>query len=178
MSPFSCDREPEAIRAAWSGSSPAGWDDDLHQHVRSCAVCREAVQLAGVFREDREAAAREASIPASGVVWWRAQLRARREAARTAERPVALAQWLAVAGAMVVAVAGSLALVPSARAFFGSLAGALASPGTLFSSLGPPAGTFSSLSAWNLLAQPAILFVLAAPAVLAPVAIYLALAGE
>lgn len=178
MNPFSCPRESDTIRAAWSGAWPEGCGDDLRQHLRACPVCREAVQLAGAFREEREASIHEARVPGSGLVWWRAQLHARREAARTAERPVAMAQALAIVGALVAVVAVSWAMLPSVRTFFGGLTTGLAARADLFSSLPSPTGAFSGLSTMGLLAQPGILMVVAATLVLAPVAVYLAVAKD
>ncbi len=178
MSPFSCSRESETVRAAWSGAWPAGCDEDLQQHVRSCTVCREAILLAGVFREDREAATREARIPPSGLVWWRAQLRARREAAVVAERPVAVAQGLAVVAALAAAAGVVWALLPSVRAFLAGVASIIPARADFLPSLPSATGAFSRLSAWSLLAQPGILIVLAATLVLAPLALYLALAKD
>jgi hypothetical protein len=178
MNPFSCSREFETVRAAWSGAWPAGCDEDLQQHVRSCTVCREAVQLAAAFREDREAATHEARIPPAGLVWWRAQLRARREAAVVAERPVAVAQGLAVVAALAAAAGVVWALLPSVRTFFGGVASSLPAPSDVLPSLPSATGVFSNPSAWSLLAQPGILIVLAATLVLAPVAIYLAVAKD
>jgi hypothetical protein len=178
VSPFTCAREPETIRAAWSGAWPSGCDHELREHVAGCAVCRDAVGLAAVFREERQGAAREARVPASGVVWWRAQLRVRREAARTADTPVAVAQGLALARGLVAVVAVLLALLPSVRAVFRAMAASLPSPADLASSLPSATGALSGLSAASLLAQPGILIVLAATLLLAPVAVYLALAKE
>jgi len=178
MSPFSCSRESETVRASWSGAWPAGCDENLQQHVRSCTVCREAVQLAGAFREDREAATHEARIPPSGLVWWRAQLRARREAAVVAERPVAVAHGLAVVAALAAAVGVTWALLPSVRAFFAGVASSVPAPADVLPSLPSATGAFSNLSAWSMLAQPGILIVLAATLVLAPVALYLALGKD
>ena len=46
------------------------------------------------------------ALPESGLVWWRAQLRARQDAARVAVRPITVAQ--AVAFAAAVGVLGAL----------------------------------------------------------------------
>lgn len=54
--------------------------------------------------EERERAWSEARVPASGVVWWRAQVRAREEAARAAARPIAFVQGVAASCAVWVAV--------------------------------------------------------------------------
>ena len=178
MSPFTCTREPETIRAAWSGAWPTGCDDELREHVAGCAVCRDAVGLAAVFREERQGAAREARVPASGLVWWRAQLRVRREAARTADTPVAVAHGFALVGGLVAAVAVVLALVPSVPAVFGAITGSLPSRAHLVSSLPSATGALSGLSTASLLAQPGILIVLAATLLLAPVAVYLVVARD
>jgi hypothetical protein len=177
MSPFSCPREPETIRAAWSGNWRASCNDDLRRHVGSCRVCREAVELAAAFREDREAAIAAARVPASGLVWWRAQLRARREAAAAAERPVALAHALAVVAALAALGAVARTALPSAGRLFGVLGAGQPAPAEVAASLHGAGGALVA-SAWSLLAQPGIPIVLAGTLVLAPVALYLALARD
>ena len=59
----------------------------------------------------------EAAPPSSAIVWWRAQMRARQEAARAAERPITIVHGLAIAcgagialsliGTAIAAVRGS-----------------------------------------------------------------------
>ena len=59
----------------------------------------------------------EAAPPSSAIVWWRAQMRARQEAARAADRPITIVHGLAIAcgvgialsliGTAVAAVRGS-----------------------------------------------------------------------
>ena len=39
----------------------------------------------------------EAAPPSSAIVWWRAQMRARQEAARAADRPITIVHALAIA---------------------------------------------------------------------------------
>jgi hypothetical protein len=55
----------------------------------------EAVAIAGALRDDYESLCRGAQVPPAGLVWWRATIRARAEAARTAERPITFVQSLA-----------------------------------------------------------------------------------
>ena len=50
----------------------------------------EQAAIAGAFFEDRDCAQAEAVVPSSSAVWWRAQIRAREEAARVATRPDAV----------------------------------------------------------------------------------------
>lgn len=46
----------------------------------------------------------EAAPPSSAIVWWRAQLRARQEAAQVAERPITIVHALAIACGLGLAV--------------------------------------------------------------------------
>jgi len=62
-------------------------------------------ELAALLREDHEAVAAAATVPASGLVWWRATIRARAEAARIAERPITFAQSLAATCIIALALA-------------------------------------------------------------------------
>jgi len=61
--------------------------------------------VATVFHDEREEAWREARLPTSGQVWWRASTRARAEAAATAARPITMLQGLAGACAAGVSAA-------------------------------------------------------------------------
>jgi hypothetical protein len=61
--------------------------------------------IAGAFFEDRDCARAEAVVPSSSAVWWRAQIRAREEAARVAARPLLVFQALATIVVAVVAIA-------------------------------------------------------------------------
>ena len=91
--------------------------------------------VADAIAQDAARAASEAQPPSSAIVWWRAQMRARREAAQLAERPITIVHALSVAagiglmlsviGYAVAGVKGSLgwitALWQSAAAAAGSL---------------------------------------------------------
>ena len=105
----SCPHEVEAIDAVTGGSWPTACSADLRSHVASCAVCREAVEVATVIRDECEAAHAEVRVPSAGLVWWRAQLRARQEVAETAGRPITYAQTAAAtAAAALLFVLGGL----------------------------------------------------------------------
>ncbi len=69
-----------------------------------------------VIREEYEAATRQARVPPPELVWIRAQLRAREEAARKAARPIVFAQAIGVAAfaGLLVSLGGrfSLAQLP------------------------------------------------------------------
>ena len=65
---------------------------------------RDDLIVAHALREDHEVLCACAPIPPAGLVWWRATIRARADAARTVERPIAVAQFLAVACLLALAV--------------------------------------------------------------------------
>ena len=74
--------------------------------------------VADAIAMEASAARTESAPPSSAIVWWRAQMRARQEAARVVERPLTIAHGLAVAcgiglvlsliGSAVARVRGSL----------------------------------------------------------------------
>jgi hypothetical protein len=95
-----CCLEADALCAALQSRWPDRLDQELRAHIESCPVCADVVTVAGGIGQDREKTAAEAVIPDSGRVWWLAQMRARREDARAAVRPIATAQWIAFASAV------------------------------------------------------------------------------
>src|SRR3954462_5489147 len=163
-----CDREQDVLDALAAGRWRERWNDDLRAHVSACDVCADLANVAAALLDD-DAAGIDARIPPAGVVWWRAQLRAREDAARAAGRPVAFIQGVAASVAVWLIV---------------SLVRAL------------PADYFSSSRTWICSAHPSVtatmadigrataavplvvLVLLAVWLVLAPVAIYFAAADE
>ena len=91
-----CDREPEVLDAA---STRCG--DELGEHIAECASCRDLFDAASAVIDDRRTLMRDARIPSSGLVWWRTQMRARQDAARTARRIINVVQAAAVLVALV-----------------------------------------------------------------------------
>jgi len=166
----SCEREAETIRAAWGVAGPAALDARTAAHVAECPHCAEIAELARVFRDERDAAVDEARTPSAGLVWWRAQLRTRNEAAVKAGRPIAAVHAIALGttAAAVAAVAGI-----AVSGFEGLLS-------ALGSSLSWPWVVLQGAVAGNSVALlPAgVLLILAASALLAPVALYLAVSGD
>jgi hypothetical protein len=102
-----CSREQDVIDAVSSGRWPDRCDDALRAHVAACAICAEVAEVARAIQDDHEAAWRDARVPPSGRVWWRAEMRARQEAARKAARPITLVQGAAAvcAGGVLIALA-------------------------------------------------------------------------
>jgi len=77
-----------------------------------CPECGPLVALAEQIRREFEHTQQHAQVPTPEIVWWRAQMRAREEAARTAARPIVFTQALAVAAliGLLISVVGRLTL--------------------------------------------------------------------
>ena len=95
MTPLECEFESEVLAAAGQGRWPDRVDAQLRAHVAACQICSDVAAIAGVIEATREELRTSAVIPNSGRVWWLAQLRARREAAEAANRPMIAVQVVA-----------------------------------------------------------------------------------
>jgi hypothetical protein len=92
--------------------------------------------VADAIAAEASAARTEAAPPSGAIVWWRAQMRARQEAAQLADKPIAIVHALAIAcgvglalsllGVMIAAVRGSFDWLKDASTFFAGLAAPLA----------------------------------------------------
>lgn len=100
MKAIECEFEAEALAAALQSRWPSRVDAALRAHVEACAICSDVITVAGAIDAAREEVRVHAAVPDSGRVWWLAQMRARREAAQAAGRPITAAQVLAFACAM------------------------------------------------------------------------------
>jgi len=100
MKPLDCDLEAEVLALVLQSGWPDRADAGLREHVAACAICSDVAAVAGALDHAREELRERVTVPDSGSVWWRAQLRARREAARNAGRPITAVQVIALACAM------------------------------------------------------------------------------
>ena len=100
-----CTHEEDVLDAINLARWPEQVDAALREHVAACGVCADLTQVAVLLQDERDGALAEARVPSSGLVWWRAQLRARQEATRAAERPIAFVEGLAVACGLGIAFA-------------------------------------------------------------------------
>jgi len=123
-------------------------------------------ELIEALRAEYEDACLEAPLPASGTVWWRATIRARADAARTAERPITAWQGVTVAVVLglVAGLGGAAWRAITAIDRIGNLADVLqtrrseiATASALVTAYGTP-----------------VLLAVAACAIVAPIAVYLA----
>lgn len=105
-----CPRESDVLDAVASARWPDRVKPELVAHVATCAICADVAIVAQALRGDLDAASQEASLPPSGQVWWRSEMRARQESIRAASRPIAIAQSVAAALALgLTLVAGGFA---------------------------------------------------------------------
>ena len=88
MKQFNCDREPIAIEAARSGS----WDEELRGHVSNCRNCADATAAYSFLKQLELPDCHCHELPGAGQMWWKMQIRARREAIELAARPISLLQ--------------------------------------------------------------------------------------
>ena len=98
-----CHFEDELIDAIGRGFINA----ELTGHVATCASCTELQLVAGAVLEDRREAMIEATVPNSGTMWWRMQVRLRQEAQATARRTLLIGQ----AATILIAVALTASLL-------------------------------------------------------------------
>jgi hypothetical protein len=165
-----CAREQDVLDAIASGRWPDRCESELRDHVSRCAICADVAEIAGPLAEDRERAWAEADVPPATIVWWRAQMRAREEAARVAGRPIALVEGVALVALAITA----FALTPAALEWLLSAAVTIRSG---ISWITPRAVEVSQ--AFALATGSSVpLLVLSAWAVLAPLVLYLALVDE
>lgn len=100
----SCPRETDVLDLVAIEQWPARADAQLRAHVETCPVCSDLVVAASAIVELRNGQA-QPSVPDASVVWYRAEVRAREEAARQASRPILAAHGLAVAGVAALSLA-------------------------------------------------------------------------
>lgn len=96
-----CDFEADVLAASLLSGWPETADACVREHIALCDNCREVAVAASAVDELR-AATVSVELPDAGRVWWLAQLRARREAAASARRPIAAVQSIAFVAAVCV----------------------------------------------------------------------------
>ncbi len=72
------------------------WNDELRGHACDCRDCGEATAAALFMQQIDRASQAGVSLPGAGQMWWKAQMRARREAIERAARPISFVQSAAL----------------------------------------------------------------------------------
>jgi hypothetical protein len=101
-----CEFEADVLSAVMQSRWPERTDADLRAHVKTCEICSDVAMVSGAIECAREESAAYAAVPDalpdSGRVWWKAQMRARREAVEAAGRPITAIQVAAFACAIAL----------------------------------------------------------------------------
>jgi hypothetical protein len=125
MTATACVREPEILDEIAEGRWPEAAPGALREHAATCVVCADLALAASALHDDAaEAKVGTMALPSAGQVWWRAELRARHEAARLAQRPVIAVQVVAAVVFLAALATGVRHLVPDAWAWLVRVAGA------------------------------------------------------
>jgi hypothetical protein len=97
-----CEKEQAVYDALTRGKL----DEALEEHVKVCSVCSDIVAVASFLQSEARTARVEAqqTLPSPDLVWWKAQMIAKREAAERATRPIVIFEKVTYA-------AGTLGLV-------------------------------------------------------------------
>lgn len=104
-----CHREDQLLDALGRGFLEV----EIREHLIECASCSELRLVAGELLDDKAETMAVANVPSAGTMWWRMQLRQRREAESRASRSLLVGQAItfAVALALLIAVFGPDLLV-------------------------------------------------------------------
>jgi len=165
-----CPREADVFEAVAFGRWPAHTSAELQAHVAGCPVCRDVADVAPALHGDRQTLIRAAHPPTAGIVWWRATIRARAEATRTAMQPITL--WQGVTAACIVGVLAALG---------GSLwqwSRAANRVEGLMNALLVNRGDAASIASFGFEHAALVLLFVVACLVLAPIALYLTLSDD
>jgi hypothetical protein len=105
MKVLQCEKEQAVAEMVQGGRWPDSCPPDLQAHLEHCAACAEVLLAAQFLLQEKAELLDGRKLPDAGLVWWKAQLRARREAAAMATRPIAWAERFALACGLASLVA-------------------------------------------------------------------------
>jgi hypothetical protein len=169
MNTIECAREQDVLDALAARRWPARSDAGLVAHVAQCSICSDMVAVIQPLTEAEEELWPTIQVPSAATVWWRAQLRARQEAARRASRPMTIVHAAASIAALAVMVSVLYVAGPWVRTFSFSLPALPSIPFTL-----PEMSSIRELGPWARVA----IGMLITWGIVAPIAIYFATAEE
>jgi hypothetical protein len=154
MTSIDCPRESEIVDAIAAGEWPHAVPAELREHAATCPVCADLALAASALHEEAASTPATMALPSAGQVWWRAELRARHEAAQLAQRPMLAVQIVAAVVCVAAALTGLRSFGPDVWAWFVGLASSAKT---------------SSIDTWTL----GLVLSIGLWVVLAPVALYM-----
>lgn len=110
-----CSREDELLDALQTSRWPETCDAALRDHAAACDSCTDLLAVAAPLLDEHRALLHDANVPSSAIVWWRAQMRSRREAAEKAGQPISVVFGIAVACAAGLLATALGIFVPTVR---------------------------------------------------------------
>ncbi|SEF55774.1 hypothetical protein SAMN05421819_0410 [Bryocella elongata] len=133
-----CSRADEVRKLVIGGQWPAAAGDELRGHVSVCKGCSLTASITLAMRGARERDLESVKLEPAGLIWWRAQLRKRREAMEQVSRPMLKVQTVSVGTSLLVAVVllAWLGLHGASSVGWGGWKAAAASPFAGLASLG------------------------------------------
>jgi len=108
-----CEKEHDLIRQLREGLH----DEAMKEHVAACPECAETELVASFLQEQASTLAARRPLPSPDLIWLRAQLSARQEAAQRATRSITVVErisWIlgAAAGVLLLLWGGQSLLAP------------------------------------------------------------------
>ncbi len=103
MTILKCAHEADVTQAAQSGA----WSVELRSHAAQCPACGDVALVVGALVQERRRPLAGGGVADAGLVWWRAQLKARHKTTERATRPIAGVEILAL---VFATAAGTLVL--------------------------------------------------------------------
>jgi hypothetical protein len=100
-----CLRRDEITAATMRGQWPDGCPEELRAHVKRCRRCAEVVLITQTLRSARGISVKGARLEPAGLIWWRAQIRKRRDVMERLNGPMWQVQTIAVGSSVCVAMA-------------------------------------------------------------------------
>lgn len=94
MNSYFCHYGRQVAQLLREGLWPSSCDLTLLAHAESCPFCLDLVLVQQTLKAAGAESAPVSSLPSAGVLWWRGQLRLRREAVEQVTRPIVLAEKL------------------------------------------------------------------------------------
>ena len=105
MQDYFCEHEGAVLEAVESGRWPQACGAELQAHVGRCSICADVLLVAQTLQLENKRVRTEVALPAAGLVWWKAQMRARREATVRAAEPIRMVERAAGIFGIVTLVA-------------------------------------------------------------------------
>lgn len=126
MNLFTCEKEPLVIDAVRRGDWPdendvSRADDALWMHAATCPECADTALTAQLLHALNTRDITEATLPNGGLIWWKAQLKAKREAAERATQPISIVEKFFCGCVALSAIALSIWQWNSIAGWFGSV---------------------------------------------------------